>query len=280
MRKELVSHTNHFSFAMQKGFAMISVINDRWQTYNFLFSELVKRDFKKKYKRTVLGIVWSMLGPLLQIAVMVLVFGHFFGRDIPHFVVFVFAGKIMYLFFKESTDQGMQSLVSNGGIINKVKVPKYLFLLSRNVSSLLNFGLTLVIFFIFAAIDGVAFHPRFLLLVYPIITLLLFNIGMGLVLSALFVFFKDIQYLYNIFTMLVMWLSAIFFDISTFSVTIQRLFLLNPIFTHIQYFRLIVLHGVIPNWHIQLLCGLYALIALAIGSYFYKRYNYRFVYYM
>ena len=259
---------------------IISRLNLRWQEYNFLFEELVKRDFKKRYKGTVLGIIWSLLGPLLQLFVMALVFVHFFGRDMAHFIVYVFAGLKIFLFFKESTTQGMQSLMSNGGIFSKVKVPKYLFLLSRNVSSLINFGLTLIIFFAFAIIDGVPFHPRFLLLIYPIITLTLFNIGVGLILSALYVFFKDIQYLYDIFTMLLMWLSAIFYDISTFSMTIQRLFLLNPVFVHIHYFRLIVINGVIPAWHIQLICGLYAITALAIGGYFYKKFNYRFIYYM
>ena len=259
---------------------MINAIADRWRQYNFLFEELVKRDFKKRYKRAALGVVWSMLGPILQLIVMVLVFRPLLGRDIPHFIVFVFSGQLVFSFFRESTNQGMQSLVGNSGIIQRIKVPKYLFLLSKNVSSLMNFGLTLIIFFLFVDIDGVPFHPRFLLLVYPILTLMVMNIGIGLILSALFVFFKDIQYLYEIITMLLMWLSAIFYDIAMFSDATQRLFLFNPMFTHIHYFRLIVLHGVIPAWHIQLLCGLYALGAVTIGALFYRRYNYRFIYYM
>jgi ABC-2 type transport system permease protein len=259
---------------------LFSFAKSRWAEYNFLLEELIKRDFKKKYKRTILGVMWSMLGPLMQLAVMVLVFTHFFGRDIPHFPLFVFSGMMLFNFFKESTDQGMMALNANSGIITKVKVPKYLFLLSKNASTLLNFGLILVVFFLFALVDGVTFHWRFLLLIYPVITLTIFNFGAGLVLSALFVFFKDVQYLYNILSMLIMWVSAIFFDISTFPEHIQRLFLLNPVFTHIHYFRLIILHGVIPAWHIQLLCALYALLAVGVGAFFYKKYNYRFIFYM
>jgi len=223
---------------------------------------------------------WSMLGPLLHLGVMVLVFTQFFGDGIPHFVVYVFAGLKVYSFYSESTNQGMASLMVNSDIMSKIKVPKYLFLLSQNVASLINFGLMLIVFFIFVAVDGVPFTWRFILLIYPIITITLLNIGVGLVLSALFVFFKDIQYLYNIFTMLLMWLSAIFFPVEHFSPTIQRLFLLNPIFAHIHYFRLIVLHGQIPAWHIHLACALYAAVALLVGAFFYKRYNYRFIYYM
>jgi len=259
---------------------MISFFISRWQQYNFLFEELVKRDFKKRYKRTVLGIVWSMLGPLLQLMVMYMVFVHFFGRDIPHFMVYVFSGLLVFTFFRDSTGQGMQSLMANSGIFTKIKIPKYLFLFSRNVASLVNFMLSLLIFFIFAAVDGVPFQSNFLLLIYPVITLMLFNIGLGLVLSALFVFFKDVQYLYDIFTMLLMWLSAVFYSIDTFSITVQRLFLLNPVFVHIHYFRLVVLHGLVPAWHIHAICGLYAAAALLVGGLFYKKFNYRFVYYM
>ena len=260
--------------------SLLSLLLNRWSKYNFVFEELVKRDFKKRYKRTYLGIAWSMLGPLLHLAVMVLVFTHFFGNDIPHFIVYVFSGLKIYSFFSESTNQGMTSLLANGGIMTKVKVPKYLFLLSQNVASLINFVLMLVIFFLFVAIDGVPFTWRFILLIYPIFTLMLFNIGVGLVLSALFVFFKDIQYLYSIFTMLLMWLSAIFYSVDTFPTVIQRLFLLNPIFTHIHYFRLVVLHGVTPAWHIHLICALAAAVSLSVGALFYKRFNHRFIYYM
>ena len=261
---------------------MITFMQDRWLKYNFLFEELVKRDFKKRYKRTVLGMAWSMLGPLLHILVMSLIFIHVMGHTIPHFVIHVFSGVMVFTFFKDSTGQGMTTLTANSGILTKIKVPKYIFLLSKNVASLINFGLILIIFFLFAAINGVSFHPRFFLLIYPIVTLTLFNIGVGLILSALFVFFKDIQYLYDIFTLLLMWMSAIFYRVEDlgFSVTVERLFLLNPIFAHIHYFRLVVLMGLVPAWHIHVVCGAFALVALGLGSFIYKRYNFRFIYYM
>ena len=259
---------------------MISFFYRRWYEYNFLFEELVKRDFNKKYKKTFLGIAWSMLAPLFQLLVMSIIFMHFFGSDIPHFVIYVFIGLTLYGFFKESTSQGMQSLVANSSIISKVKVPKYIFLLSKNVASLLNFGLMLIILFFFAAIDGVQFQWQFIFLLYPIVTLVIFNVGVGLVLSALFVFFKDVQYLYDILTLLIMWMSAIFYSIETFSPMVQRLFLLNPVFAHIHYFRLVILHATIPAWHIHLACGLAAALSLVFGAYFYKRYNFRFIYYM
>jgi len=103
--------------------------------HQFLFEELVKRDFKQKYKRTVLGMGWSLLSPLLQLLVMSLVFKQFFGRNMEHYTIYLFCGSLVFSYFKESTTTGMNALMDNRGIISKVNIPKYLFLLSKNVSS-------------------------------------------------------------------------------------------------------------------------------------------------
>lgn len=248
--------------------------------YQFLFEELVKRDFKKKYKRTILGMFWSILSPLLSLMVMSLIFTQFFGRNTPHYTIYLFCGNLIYSYFRESTYGGMSSLTSNASIITKVNVPKYLFLFSKNVSSLINFGLNLVVFFVFVAVDGIPFTWKFLLLLYPIVCLLLFNIGAGLILSALFVIFKDVQYLYDVFTLLLMYLSAIFYTIDAYALKIQYLFYLNPIYVYIRYFRKIVIDNTIPQPSFHLLAAFYAVAVFGIGSLIYKKYNYKFLYYM
>ena len=248
--------------------------------YQFLFEELVKRDFKIKYKRTVLGMGWSVLSPLLQLLVMSLVFTQFFGRNQPHYTIYLFCGNLVFNSYRDSTSTGMQSLMSNRGIISKINVPKYMFLLSKNVSSLINFGLTLLVFFLFVAFDGIAFSPSFFMLLYPIACLILFNIGVGLVLSALFVFFRDINYLYDVFTMLLMYCSAVFYTVDGFEPWVQRLLLCNPVYCYIKYFRCIVLDGEIPSLQYHLLCLFYAVVMVVIGGYIYKKYNHKFLYYM
>lgn len=248
--------------------------------HRFLFEELVKRDFKKKYKRTVLGVAWSILSPLLQLLVMSLVFTQILGRNTPHFTIYIFCGNLIFSFFSDATKGGMGTIMGNAGIFTKVNVPKYLFLLSRNVQALINFGLILVVFFIFVAIDGLPFTWKFLCLLYPILCLILFNIGVGMILSAFFVFFRDTQYLYDVFTMLLMYLSAIFYTIDHYSHTVQCLFLLNPIYLFIRYFRKIVIESAIPTVWFHLLMAVWVLLALGIGCYMYKRYNTRFLYYV
>ena len=253
---------------------------NKLQENKFLFSELVKRDFKKKYKNSYLGILWSVFSPLLSLLIMSLVFTHFFGKTQPHFIIYIFCGNIIYLYFSDSTTGGMGSLLGNAGIFTKINVPKHLFLFSRNVSSLINFGITLAILFVFCIIDGITFTWAFLLLVFPILCLIIFNLGMGLILSALFVFFRDMQYLWNIFTQLLMYMSAIFYTVNTFPETIQKLFLLNPVYVYIKYFRIIIIDNGIPSFRYHILALGYALIAFGIGALIYKKNNHKFLYYV
>ena len=253
---------------------------EKLKRHQFLFEELVKRDFKKKYKRTALGMLWSLLAPLLTFLVMKVIFTQFFGRMTPHYTIYLLAGNIIYSFFQESTTAGMQALVSNAYIISKINIPKYIFLLSKNVQTLINFLLTLVVFFGFCIGDQIRFTWTMLMLVYPVVMLLVFNLGLGLILSALYVFFKDIQYLWSIFTRLLIYVSAIFYTLDNYPVQVQQAFLLNPVYVFIQYFRQVVIYGEIPSLMIHGLIMFYSLFVTGIGIMIYRKYNHKFLYYL
>lgn len=255
-------------------------ILQRLKENKFTFEELVKRDFKQKYKRTVLGMFWSILSPLLTLLVMRLVFTNFFGRSMKHYTTYLFAGNLMFNYYKEQTKGGMQSLMANASIFTKINVPKYLFLLSKSVSAAINFGITLIVFFIFVAIDGIHFHWPMLFIVYPIIMLTLFNIGVGMILSALFVFFRDITYIYDIFTLLLMYMSAIFYSVDAYPAWVQRAFLLNPVYVAIKYVRVVVIDGNLPSLAYHLLLLIYTVAVVGIGALIYKKYNTKFLYYV
>lgn len=246
----------------------------------FLFTELAKRDFKLKYKGTVLGMFWSVLSPLLQLMVMRLVFTELFGRNTPYYSTYLFSGLIVFNYYMESTKGSISALSMNKGIILKIKVPKYLFLLSRNVSSLINFLIILPVYFVFVAIDGVPFHLNFFMLLYPVLLLPVFCIGVGMILSAMQVFFNDTRYLYNIFIILLRYLSAIFYDINRFSADVQRYFLINPVYAFIKYFRIVVIDNDIPSLGFHLLLLFYAGVALIIGGIVYKKNNRKFPFYL
>ncbi len=261
-----------------KGKALVKEKKKRG-SYGFLFSELVKRDFKQKYKRTVLGMIWSVLSPLLDFVVMSWVFGTFFARDMEHYTSYLFSGLVVNSFFQEATNSGMMSFVSNASIISKVKVPKLLFILSKNVSTMINFGLTLIVYFVFLYADGVTLTWRIVLLLYPILCLILLNLSMGLILSTLFVFFKDIQYLYSIFLKLLTYLSAIFYTVDRFPEEIQKLFYFNPIYDIITYFREVAVYGIIPDWNLHLYCIAWPAALALFGLVIYKLNQHKFIYY-
>lgn len=250
------------------------------EQHSFLFEELVKRDFTLKYKRTILGALWSLLSPLINLLIMWLVFNKMLGSNINHFVIYLFAGQLIFSYFSDATNMGMTSLLDNASIFTKVNVPKYLFLFSRNVSSLINFGITLIVFFFFVLLEGIPFTWKFLMLIFPVICLIVINLGVGMILSALYVFFRDMQYLWGLALQLIMWMSAIFYSIDGYTENVRKLFLLNPVYLCIRYFRKIVIENVVPTLQFHLLLAAMAIAFFGIGCWMYKHYKTKFLYYV
>ena len=268
---------------------LMSKLLETFRRHRFLFSELVKRDFKKKYKRTYLGMLWSLLSPLLTLFVMNFVFSHFFGRSNEYYdyTIYLFCGIIVWSFFSDATNGGMTSLLGNAAIFSKINVPKYLFLFSKNVSSLINFGLTFVVFIVFCLFRQVPVTPLFFGLIIPILCLIVFNLGIGMILSALYLFFRDIQYLWSVFLTLLMYLTAIFYDPHQLGGIGEYawVFNLNPVYVYVSYFRYLVLgsNGAPPSFPpfwVTLLAVGYAAAAFLIGALIYKRKNHKFLYYI
>ncbi len=250
------------------------------QKYRFLFEELVKRDFKKKYKRTVLGMVWSLLAPLLNVLVLLFVFGNMFNRHQEHFIIYIFCGTLIMSFYTETTQGCMRALMANASVFTKINVPKYLFMLSKTFQAFINFMLTTVVFVIFCIFDKIHFGPHMLSLIYPVFWLLIFNLGVGMILAALFVFFRDVEYLYGIFLTLLNYVSAIFYPVTIIPENLRFIFYLNPVYVFIFYFRCVVIDGFIPSPIIHALIAGYSVVFLAIGCIIYKKCNHEFLYYV
>lgn len=246
----------------------------------FLFEELVQRDFKKKYKRTVLGLLWSILSPLIMLSVMSFVFSQFFGRNIEYYVLYILAGQVVFAYFSESTNTGMLALFNNANIFSKINVPKYLFVLSRNITALINFGLILLLFFCFVFAYGIKPNVLMLLCLYPIICVIIFNYGVSLILSSLYIFYRDMQYLYSLLLQIIMYGSAIFYNIDVLSSNYQSVFYFNPLYIYITFLREVVIYHRIPDVLFFELSILYAAVSVIIGMYIYNKYNYKFIYYI
>jgi len=255
-----------------------STLKQKVAQYSFLFKQLVKRDFKGRYKRAVLGVLWSMLSPMFTFAAQAIIFSVLFKRG-AHYISYLVVGNVVFHFFTDSANSGMFSMAGNGGILSKINVPKSIFLLSKSVSCLLNFLLTMIIMFIITSVDGIPMRPICAAVIIPMAMMSVFNLGVGYALSTWFVFFKDTQYLFNIFTQVLMYFSAIFYRIDSFADNARVLFYLNPVYCYITYFRTIVIDGVLPGYKLNAACALYAVIMLLTGMAIFKKNNHKFVFY-
>lgn len=236
----------------------------------FLLLELIRRDFIKKYKRTTLGILWSALSPLLLLLVMDLVFGTFFGRNMPHYTIYLFSGLLLFNYFSSTTRSAMTVFQTNSSIFSKVPIPKSYFILSHSVANFINFLVSLAVYFVFVAVDGISFKLNFLLLLYPIICLYLINLGIGLFLSTIYIFFRDINYLYPVLCRIIMYASAIFYDVSILPGIMRRLLTCNPLYMCIDYFRQLIIHSTVPSPSYNLVLALMTFFCLAMGILTYR----------
>ena len=235
--------------------------------FRHLLALMVKRDFVTRYRRSVLGILWSMLNPLLTMTVLVIVFSFLFRFQIPHFPVYVFSGQIIFGMFSESTNQAMGSIIANAGIIKKIYVPKYIFPVTKVVSCVVNFIFVFGAFLLVTLVTRAPLHWTLILVPIPLFYVFLFSLGMGLLLSSLAVFFRDLQYLYGVAITAWMFFTPIMYPVSILPERVYHLMHLNPLFHYVNYFRALALDGVIPGLWENVICLGFALFALGVGIY-------------
>ncbi len=250
--------------------------------YMFLLQQLVSRDFKVKYKRSILGVVWSLLYPLLTMAVMAIVFSNVFKFSTPgvSYLAYLLSGLVMFNYFSEASNLAMSSVVANFSLLNKIYIPKYIFPLSKCLFVGINFLLTLIPLYVvlFATDTGVNIYHVFL--PYAYLCLFMFTLGMGFILSAVSVFLRDMFYIYGIVIMMWTYLTPIMYDISTISPTLQPFLKLNPLYHYINFAREIILYGRIPQPFTWLTCIVSAVIVLIIGVVVFKKTQDKFIYYV
>lgn len=231
-----------------------------------LLYELVARDIKVRYRRSILGLLWTVLNPLMMMVVMTVVFSKMFKSNISNFPVYLLIGNIVFTLNSDSTSQAMMSVVSNAGLIKKVYIPKYLFPVSKVMSCLVNFGFSYIALLIVILATRSPFHITILLSFLPLFYLLLFSVGLSLILAAVTVYFRDIAHLYSVLILVWMYLTPIFYPIEMLPDKIRWILVWNPMYQYIRYFRLIIMDGVIPGWRANLFCLGIGAAVLIIGT--------------
>ncbi len=201
-----------------------------------ILGELVRTDFKVRYQGSVLGYAWSVLRPLFLFATLYIIFVYIFplGRSIEHFPVYLLTGIILWSFFVESTTMGLTAVVSRGDLIRKINLPKYLLVVSSELSALINLFFGLVVLTIFALCNGVNPSLSWLLIIPIIFELFAFSVGISLLLSSLYVRFRDISYIWEVFLQIGFYASMIIFPITSAPANLHKWFFLNPITQIVQ----------------------------------------------
>lgn len=262
---------------------MIQFVNN-FRKYKYLLVQLVKKNIKLRYRRSYLGMLWTLIEPLLTMIVLSVVFGSLLGRNstdaafagVP-FPVYVLTGRLLYSFFSSSTNSAMRSIRHNSAMIKKVYVPKYIYPFSGILANFIIFLISLVvllgvmIFFLVSGRYQAPLNGYMFLSVIPLLNLFVLALGVGMILATLCVFFRDIEYLWSVMLMLIMYCSAIFYFVSNMSGSTQKLVKVNPLFGIIDNFRR-AFFGQPFDMTLLLYTSVFAIGTLLVGMFvFYKK---------
>lgn len=250
------------------------------QKYRFLIRQLVIRDFRTKYKRSILGMFWSFLNPLLTMCVQYYVFSTIFKSNIPNYAVYLLIGIVAFNFFSEACGMALGSIVGNAPLITKVYMPKYIYPLTRVMSSVINLGLSLIPLLIVSVLTGIQFHKSVILSLYFLICVVIFSLGLGLLLSTFMVFFRDTQFLWGVLSMIWMYATPIFYPETILPNNFKFILQVNPLYHFLKSIRTCILDGLSPEPAVYIQCLLIALGALVVGSLVFRKNQDRFVLYL
>ena len=227
-----------------------------------------------------MGVLWSLLNPLLMMVIVSAVFSFVFRYSIEHFQVYLILGQVTFNVFSEATQIALTTIVGSSDLIKKVYLPKYIFPLSKTMFSFVNFAISFIAVVGVLVFYKIPFNTSMLYLPLLILFLFMFSYGVGLLLSAMMVFLRDIQHLYGIVIMAWSYLTPIFYPVDSLAPFMQKIMNFNPMYHYLTYMRTIMMYGTAPSVQETIICFGMGLVAMIIGShYFFKKQN-RFILYI
>ena len=262
---------------------MLSNIQYVWKKYRFLLQQLVSRDFKVKYKRSVLGVLWSLLYPVLTMAVMALVFTNVFKFTTPgvNYLAYLMTGLVSFNYFSEASNLSMSSVVANFSLINKVYMPKYIFPVSKCVFVGINFLLSQIPLYVILLATGTGVSWHHVLLPFAYLCLFMFTLGFGLILATVSVFMRDMFYIYGVLISLWTYMTPIMYDIAIIeNPYLLMIFKCNPLFWFLQFVRDVMLFHTVPDVGVWLISLAFGVGFLFLGLLVFKKNQDKFIYYV
>lgn len=244
---------------------------DAFRRYRFLLEQMVNRDFKAKYKRSVLGVFWSFLNPLLMMSVQYVVFSTLFQSNIPNFPLYLLTGIVLFNFFNEATNMCLMSIINNVSLITKVYVPKYIYPVTKVISSSINLLLSLIPLFLVMLLTHAPVRAQSVLFLYCVVCLEALSLGIGLMLASSMVFFRDTQFIWNVLVMILNFATPIFYPESIIPARFMTVYRMNPLYSIVGFARTVLLEGVSPEPMVYLNCLLAGVIPLVLGLWVFKK---------
>jgi ABC-2 type transport system permease protein len=248
-----------------------------------ILKQLVGKDFKLKYRRSVLGVLWSVLNPLLMMIVMAAVFSSFIkagAEDIKCFPLYLIIGNTVFQLMSDSTSQGMGSIISAAPLLKKVKINRYVFPIQKVLFAAVNFFFSMIAVVIVMVWFQIAPTPTVLLFPLALLYLMVFSAGLALALSAMSVFFRDVMHLWGVVITAWTYLTPLFYSVSILPDWMHPIMKFNPMYHYVTYFRDIILNGVWPSLNSNLICLGCALVSLGLGWLIFHKNEHKFILYI
>lgn len=246
----------------------------------FILSSLVGKDFKLKYRRSVLGVLWSVLNPLFMMIILSVIFSNFFRFQIEDFPVYLILGQTLFSFMSEATSSAMASIIDSAPLIKKIRINKAIFPLEKTTFALVNFAISLIAVILVMLFFKIAPTLNMLLLPVLLLCVFVFSLGLGLLLAALAVLFRDIVHLWSVFITAWTYFTPIFYPVDILPDWTLPIMECNPMYHYIVFFREIMLYGTTPSLTQFAICMGFALAALILGSLVFMRLQKKFILYV
>ncbi|MGN1457109.1 MAG: ABC transporter permease [Acutalibacteraceae bacterium] len=244
---------------------MFSAKIKEFMDYFCFLQEIVKRDFKKKYYKSVLGVLWSMLNPLLTMIVITIVFSTLFKKQIPFYPAYWFSGNMLFTFILDGAQASMNSMLVNSSFVKKMKVPKYIFCISSVTLHFIIMLFSTIPFILVALCIGVQLSPYILLIPVPMIYAYIFTLGLGMFLCAYGTSLRDLNHLYGVIKRIWMYFTPLFYPIDIVPAQFRFIWELNPIYIFVSIFRDLAIYGVMPSEKMLIIATFYSLLTLILG---------------
>ena len=246
----------------------------------YILFQLVSRDFKLKYRRSTLGVLWSVLNPLLMMVVLTAVFSFVFRFDIENFPLYLILGNTLFALMSEATTTSMNSILESAPLIKKIRIDKLIFPLEKAVSALVNFIISLIA--VAAVVAYFRVIPTAYILFLPLLLLyvFIFSLGVGLLLAALSVFFRDVLHLWGVIITAWTYATPLFYPITMLQDWMIQIMNFNPMYHYVTYFRDIVMWGINPGLTENLICFGFAAVMLVIGVFAFRKLEHKFILYV